>query len=392
MARGMGRAALLLLLAVRTAGERSPPPGNMACATQEQLFGAFLTMRGVCVDQLGEAAMPWGDSPFPITCLSAGCARLVRRIAAACGPLLRSSGFYDEYSHQLNGTVDLCRQEAPPPTSPPTYPIGGGGALDACGGSLVDYLPPPPGAQPAPFPAGGRAASALRAPPGQAVRLGFRTLWLPPGATLTLFDGADDRARELVALSGTALPAQTVSSSSTQMYVVLQLPKPPAPAPASPPPLALFSATLGCRCVAPGSCGPHGSCNAEGDCVCSGGFLGPRCDDPSCVGIDCGAHGTCVTGGRCVCGTGWGGDRCQTRIGPCGGEYTTLGDDNAWRRTTQHGGTHCDAPNPGWGRGPYTPLGAGGGKWYRFDGAAVGNSLAVAPVRLESFFEKSLPF
>eukprot|EP01045_Picozoa_sp_COSAG04_P053221 COSAG04_NODE_23125_length_343_cov_1.196721_1_plen_71_part_10 len=71
MARGMGRAALLLLLAVRTAGERSPPPGNMACATQEQLFGAFLTMRGVCVDQLGEAAMPWGDSPFPITCLSA---------------------------------------------------------------------------------------------------------------------------------------------------------------------------------------------------------------------------------------------------------------------------------------------------------------------------------
>ena len=122
------------------------------------------------------------------------------------------------------------------------------------------------------------------------------------------------------------------------MYVVLQLPKPPAPAPASPPPLALFSATLGCRCVAPGSCGPHGSCNAEGDCVCSGGFLGPRCDDPSCVGIDCGAHGTLTNTTEacgCRCSNGYFGERCQfdplPSLPPGAAEgFTIAGATNSW--------------------------------------------------------------
>ena len=60
-------------------------------------------------------------------------------------------------------------------------------------------------------------------------------------------------------------------------------------------------------------------------CICQGGFLGPRCDDASCIGVQCGPHGTCVSAGgampgRCVCDEGYGGANCDTVTGPCGGE------------------------------------------------------------------------
>lgn len=112
-----------------------------------------------------------------------------------------------------------------------------------------------------------------------------------------------------------------------------------------------------------------------------------RCLSPClCVGlgVECGAHGTCAASGvsgvagHCVCDEGYAGSGCDVLTGPCGdGSFITLGDDNSWRRMSQPGGTHCDAPNPGWGRGPYTPL---QNKWYRFTGAA-GNALPIEPAR-----------
>ena len=125
-------AALLLQLA---AG--APPGLDLVCTTQEQLFTHLADMKSLCCGQLGEAALPWGDNPFPITCLTLECKRTVARISAACGVLLNSSvttraipattwfpgvplrvlrvvsqGFFDDWKDQLRQTVDLCQEEA----------------------------------------------------------------------------------------------------------------------------------------------------------------------------------------------------------------------------------------------------------------------------------------
>ena len=372
------------------------PPLPLACTTQEQLFTHLNDMKSICCGQLGEAALPWGDNPFPITCLSRECERTVVRISAACGPLLNSSGFYTDWKDQLDQTVDLCQQEAPPPDPTNEYVLTGARSASAppftaCRNAsgtqrtLVGYAMPAPGA---PAPPLGSTAVDLWAPPGQAVVLQFSALWLPPTGALTI----SSSGREIVSLSGTALPTQViVGATGAAMHVELR-----APSPSAGSRLIAFSASLSCKCVAPGSCGPHGTCSLLAGCICTGGFLGSRCDDASCIGVQCGLHGTCVstggvTPGRCVCDEGFGGVNCGkqssphlhktltsssphphsphliltasspdhvtgTVTGPCAGDYTTLGDDNAWRRLTQPGGTHCDGPNPGWGKGPYTPL------------------------------------
>ena len=270
-----------------------PPPqiGALVCSTQDQLFQSLNDMKGLCCDQLGEAAVPWGSNPFPITCLALECKRTVFQVWSACGSLLNSSGFYDEWRVQLEQTVELCQQEAPPLPAAPGMEYAlisaatGAVPQDSCP-NASSLAPRTMVGYPMPQLGGGPPSSAatpaldLRAPPGFAITLSFGALWLPPGVSLNVFEGTmGSIGREIVSLSGTAKPTQPISSTTPNMHVELRS----TGLAAGTPRLIALTAELGCRCTDAGSCGPHGSCNSWFGCVCTGGFLGVRCDDASCA-------------------------------------------------------------------------------------------------------------
>ena len=369
----------IVLAQLLLAGPPPPPrpPAGLAlvCSTQAQLFTHLSSMGSLCCAQLGEACAT--DSFFPVTCLSLECVRTVRRVSAACGPLLNSSGFYNAWRDELAITVEICQREAPPSEPGNEYaltaPLRGNAALTACPNAsgtprvLVGYaMPEPAGVPPPPPPLSAVPAAVFSAPPGQAVRLDFTALWLPPGATLLISSGSI-AGREIASLSGSSLPTQAIEGEVDKPMRVELSVGGVAPAGRG---LIAFSADLACQCVSPGSCGPHGRCSQLFGCMCDGGYFGPRCADASCIGVQCGPHGRCspsggAAPGGCTCDEGYAGPGCDRVTGPCAGDYTVLGDDHAWRRNTAPAGTHCDAPNPGFGRGPFTPL---ANRWYRFTG------------------------
>jgi hypothetical protein len=269
-----------------------PPIGRLLCTTQDHLFQNLNDMKGICCDQLGEAAIPWGDDPFPITCLSRECQRTVLRVWSGCGALLNSSGFFDEWRVQLQQTVELCQQEAPPLPVPgmeyvilDRLPGTGSLPLDSCPNAtslehrtLVSATIPDPSA--APPPPSSVPAIDLRAPPGFVVTLTFNALWLPVGVALAIREGTTATAgREIASLSGTQVPTQRISSTTSNMHVALQS----SGLSGGSTRLIALAAELSCRCVEAGSCGPHGTCNQLLGCICTGGFLGARCDDASCM-------------------------------------------------------------------------------------------------------------
>lgn len=264
--------------------------GGLICESQDQLFQSLNDMKGICCDQLGESSIPWGNNPFPITCIALECKRVVLQVWSACTALLNSSGFFDEWRVQLQQTVQLCQQEAPPPPSSAMEyvliePTGRTAPQDSCQNTsslrprtVVGYPMPQLDGGPSPAPA--TPVVDLRAPPGFVITIRFNALWLPPGVSLEVFEGtADSIGREIVSLSGTNKPAQPISSTTSNMHVTLQS----TGLGAGTPRLISLAAELGCRCVEAGSCGPHGSCNSWFGCICSGGFLGVRCDDASCA-------------------------------------------------------------------------------------------------------------
>ncbi len=277
-------------------GALAPPPpqvGGLICTSQEMLFQHLNDMKGVCCDQLGEAAVPWGNNPFPISCLALECKRTVRQVWFACRDLLNSSGFFEDWRVQLEQTVELCQQEAPAlPASGMEYTLinstAGAVPQDSCRNvssldrrTVVGYPMPQEhhagGVLPSPT---GTPFLDLRAPPGFAITLSFNVLWLPPGVSLEVSEGTiGNVGREIVSLSGTDKPTQTISSTTSTMHVALQS----TGLSSGTPRLIALAAELGCRCVDSGSCGPHGTCNSWFGCVCSGGFLGVRCDDASCA-------------------------------------------------------------------------------------------------------------
>ena len=67
----------------------------------------------------------------------------------------------------------------------------------------------------------------LWAPPGQAVQLQFSALWLPPTATLTIYEGTSSSGRPIVSLSGTELSTQAIiGRTGVAMYMELHAPAP----------------------------------------------------------------------------------------------------------------------------------------------------------------------
>lgn len=195
---------------------------------------------------------------------------------------------------QLEQTVELCQQEAParPPPGMEYTLINstvGTAPQDSCRNAsslarrtVVGYpmQQQHPGGAPSSPTGIPVAAVDLRAPPGFAVTLSFNALWLPPGVSLDIFEGTTGNiGREIVSLSGTEKPTQAISSTMSTMHVAMRS----TGLSAGTPRLIALEAELGCRCVDAGSCGPHGTCNSWLGCVCSGGFLGVRCDDASCA-------------------------------------------------------------------------------------------------------------
>lgn len=74
------------------------------------------------------------------------------------------------------------------------------------------------------------------------------------------------------------------------------------------------------QCSDPAFC-LHGTCTSKGGngtCVCSIGWTGLHCDEPTdfCVVDLCGDHGKCnKANGLCVCDLGWSGTLCSTPPG-----------------------------------------------------------------------------
>eukprot|EP01052_Picozoa_sp_SAG31_P002328 SAG31_NODE_82_length_27046_cov_45.857275_13_plen_154_part_00 len=91
----------ILLPALLLRGNPPPPPGTLGlvCSTQAELFTQLSSMGSICCGQLNEACL--ASSSFPLTCVALECERTVRRVAAACGPLLNGSSVYDEWKSQL---------------------------------------------------------------------------------------------------------------------------------------------------------------------------------------------------------------------------------------------------------------------------------------------------
>eukprot|EP01052_Picozoa_sp_SAG31_P002329 SAG31_NODE_82_length_27046_cov_45.857275_14_plen_281_part_00 len=242
-------------------------------------------------------------------------------------------------------SANICSHEAPPLQIANEYvltaPRKSTAALTACANAsgeprtLVGYAMPS-SSQPAALTLS--PAATLSAPPGQAVRVDFTTLWLPPGTTLTI--SSAKTGREMLSLSGTEVPPNPIlGETGDRLHIALST----GGVPADGRGLIALSADLSCQCEEPGSCGPHGHCNTLFGCFCDHGYAGPRCEDSSCVGVQCGPHGKCTPSGgaaqgSCACDEGYSGPACSVVTGPCAGDYITLGDDNSWRRINEPAG------------------------------------------------------
>jgi hypothetical protein len=406
------------------APQDAPDPPLVACASESALMLNIDHLKGICVGQMGEQVSKVDDH-LPGSCRTDGCARAVYRVHTGCSAFVHSSDFYKMFAQRLDSLKSRCDVDqavAPIPTTPTFAVINGTKTahnIIGCGGTLIDRAAAGNG----PNGVNWQQDITITAGVGLRVELAFQLLWLPTGTTIYVFDGDSKDSPSLGTVSDSCLgtpPTQKYTSSARSLTLRF------ITEPASNGQLMAFSATIGCVCtVGQAGCGTQGAgtCEAtqpgqaDGHCVCSDGWLSADCSDGSCRGMDCGAgHCTPVCKGascqpaQCQCPEGFTGEKCALKSSECNEpeikDNTIVLDSGQVRwsgclavlrplhlfppfyspdwlqewRTERRAGNACDAPNPGYGSGPYTPLTVPGGhaKWYRFKGGA-GIGLPTAP-------------
>jgi hypothetical protein len=237
---------------------------------------------------------------LPTSCGEPACARVVKLVADACGPMLSSSDFFSGFKEALDAAAHVCAdvpaQRATYTMADPTLRLS---PIVVSPGRVTDGM-----GVPGHWTATGQERVTIRAPAGQRVRFLLEAQWLGSHDVLILYDGVDENEK-LAELRGTKLPADPLFISSGEEVRVLLVTADTGEGVAT-----SFSALFDFICEDDAGCGGRGRCT-EGRCNCPAGYFGDGCEDDSCVWKDCGANGICERGGTCRCMDGYSGEHCD---------------------------------------------------------------------------------
>jgi hypothetical protein len=338
-------------------------------ADMREILDVFAAAKAVCCDELEEQC----DSRLlPVTCATAGCARVIDLVAQSCADYVAADEAHF-FKDPLDQAVSLCSAAAEDHATSYviTDPALQAAELTTCHGLVIDGA----GSE---FPDDGVATLVLRAPAGLQLKLTAETLYLPPAGALHVY-GDTEEDTELGVLRGTSPSGQKHEFVSTNGVLEVLL---SVDGGAGLP--LLFGLRIGCVCSAegPNLCGEHASC-VDGQCQCDAGYGGPMCESivDKCkapVEVDCGAHGHCdgglcqcdepfqchicandascgahgsCDGGTCTCRDRYIGVHCETPPKPCCSRFSDCQPSccpGCWGRTAA--GERIDTCGCGWGR------------------------------------------
>jgi hypothetical protein len=268
-----------------------------AVADLPELTAKLAFVQGVCCTQLHESCEL---EMLPTSCGEPACARVVKLVADACGPMLSSSDFFSGFRKAVDAAAHVC---ADVPAQRVTYTMADPTlrlSPIASPGRLTDGM-----GVPGHWTATGQERVTIRAPPGQRVRFLLEAQWFGSSDVLILYNGN----KRLAEMRGTKLPADPLFISSGEEMRVLLVTAEVGEGVAT-----SFSALFDFVCEDDAGCGGRGKCTA-GRCDCPAGYFGDGCEDDSCAAVDCGAHGVCERGGACRCADGYTGDHCEFKDG-----------------------------------------------------------------------------
>ena len=319
---GLGHMSRAFQLSCHSSGD--------AVADLPELTAKLAFVQGVCCTQLHESCEL---EMLPTSCGEPACARVVKLVADACGPMLSSSDFFRGFKEALDAAAHVC---ADVPTQRATYTMADPtlrlSPIVVSPGRLTDGM-----GVPGHWTATGQERVTIRAPAGQRVRFLLEAQWLGSSDVLILYDGVDE-SKTLASRRGTVLPADPLFISSGEEMRVLLVTSDVGDGVAT-----SFSALFDFICDDDAGCGGHGKCT-EGRCDCAAGYFGDGCEDDSCASVDCGANGICERGGTCDCATGaYTGDRCQ-HFNPCFG--VSCGTHGSCQQERQTAAARPVAPAP----------------------------------------------
>eukprot|EP01047_Picozoa_sp_COSAG01_P071015 COSAG01_NODE_10917_length_2051_cov_1.733607_1_plen_579_part_10 len=305
-----------------------PPPSgpSLDCSTKHFYLDILAYVTGICCTQDDPALCDENRGPFPSSFRNKRCALAMNQTSTACTPALApflNSGFNSQELCIMEAAKVQSDMYASNATQPRWIPVnkpataGRWSPTDVCGATLVsgDVV----GAEDSL-----KGELTLQAPEGLMLELTFKTLWLPKGSEINIFDGSDSQAKQLVhSLSGTT-PELRLQGAITSTGESLHIEHSDLGSKAgSPPGLARsYSADIRCKCASSDSCGqhktrdgsdaPNGECK-DGQCHCKPGFAGNTCEQDLCDAIDCNkaGHGICSQG-ICFCSGNYTGDFCET--------------------------------------------------------------------------------
>lgn len=308
---GLGHMSRAFQLSCHSSGD--------AVADLPELTAKLAFVQGVCCTQLHESCEL---EMLPTSCGEPACARVVKLVADACGPMLSSSDFFSGFKEALDAAAHVCAdvpaQRATYTMADPTLRLS---PIVVSPGRLTDGM-----GVPGHWTATGQERVTIRAPTGQRVRLLLETQWLGSDDVLILYNGVDENEK-LAQLRGTKLPADPLFISTGEEIRVLLVTSDVGEGVAT-----SFSALFDFICEDDAGCGGRGKCR-EGRCNCPAGYFGDACEDDSCASVDCGAHGICKRGGTCKCADGYSGEHCEDADACAGFDCGTHGSCQQERQT-----------------------------------------------------------
>ena len=184
-----------------------------AVADLPELTAKLAFVQGVCCTQLHESCEL---EMLPTSCGEPACARVVKLVADACGPMLSSSDFFRGFKEALDAAAHVC---ADVPAQCATYTMADPtlrlSPIVVSPGRLTDGM-----GVPGHWTATGQERVTIRAPAGQRVHFLLETQWLGSDDVLIAYDGVDEKEK-LAELRGTKLPADPLFISSGEELRVL---------------------------------------------------------------------------------------------------------------------------------------------------------------------------